>query len=120
MTNGKLLIAAVVSFQAGSALAGACRSIEYAELKDTPSERLATIYCEYGKLARREQSQIPSLKKLVIDFKNMGMHRASRDTEGDIERTDASAKECIDMQDKISSALKNRSEPAPPSCGLDK
>jgi hypothetical protein len=116
MKYGSLLIAAVLSLQSGLGFSGVCRSIEYAELKDTPSERLVTIYCEYGKLAGKEQSHIQALRIFVTDFRKLGMHRPLQAFEKDLEATNASAKECIDMQNKISNALKNRSQPAPPSC----
>src|SRR3990167_6880838 len=115
-TGSRLVSASVMvvllSLQIGLATAaGPCRSIEYAELKDTSTERLSALHCEYGRLARKEQAQIPMLKKLEIEFAKLGLFRESRDIERTRFITSTGIKECLDMQQKISSALANREPP---------
>ena len=94
------LLGVVLFFQAESAIAGSCRPLEYAELKDMQSEKLIKTYCLYGKLAKIDQ-------KAALGFINLGVgdhgYEASRD-------------ECYDQQSKISNILQSRSESAEPSC----
>ena len=107
-----LLAAAVLFFQAGSVIAGSCRVIEYTELKDTSSKDLARTYCRYNKLVKLHQEHIEGTRDLYRDAPNSLL----KNLEKDIAEHTASLNECLDTQIKILSALRNRSEPANPSC----
>src|SRR6267143_2756369 len=109
-----LLAVAVLFFQAGSAFAGSCRQIEYAELKDTPSDRLISTFCKYGQLGKLDLE----ITKRYFEIKDARIKAglATEDVEQNIAKSRANMDECFDQQKKIRSALMNRSETADPSC----
>jgi hypothetical protein len=114
-----LLATAVLLFQVDSAIAGLCRPSEYAKLQDMSSERLVSIYCTYAKLVSFEREAVRRLNQRVLESAQKGLPSASPDAMSankDIAEHNASMSECFDQQSKINSVLKNRSEPADPSC----
>jgi len=115
----KMLLAAIVLFfQAGSVLAGVCRPIEYAELKDTPSKNLVLTYCLNEAQAGGVQEHMKKLNDMHSD--ELKERPASPSILADIQKHYDGAlvelKECFEQQNKIRGVLSNRSEPAVPSC----
>jgi hypothetical protein len=114
-----LLATAVFAFPVDSAIAGLCHPSAYAKLQDMPSERLVSIYCTYAKLVSFEREAVRRLNQLVLESSQKGLPSSSStltSANKDIAEHDASISECFDQQAKINSVLKNRSEPADPSC----
>lgn len=91
----------------------ACRAVEYSELKDTPSPRLAELYCQHVQGEQREVRQLAIAHNLASDFRKMGVISGARDAQRDVEAAEAALKLCQDEQAKVRNALANRSEPAP-------
>ena len=109
--------AAILLLQLSVAFAGSCRPLQYAELKDTPSETLVSTYCRYGKLACIDEETASKLDQLARKYQDRGLSSSAlATTREDIARHEASVAECFEQQSKISSALENRSQPAHPNC----
>lgn len=112
-----LLTVAVLFFQACSVMAGSCRPLEYAELKDSSSEKLVRIYCEYVKRTSHGE-EVARVENELLQKITSGAIAAR--TEKEHEKTLNSIYQCIDERSKISSALENRKEPAEPRCETQK
>jgi hypothetical protein len=78
-----------LSMYAAIAEAGACRPLEYAEIKDTPSKELVNTYCYYGALGKlaHESAMANPLNSYAAQWR-------------------ADFSECNDVQSKIATALK--------------
>jgi hypothetical protein len=113
-----LLAAAVLFFQAGSVMAGSCRPLEYAELKDSSTEKLVRTYCKYVQLTSQDEDAL----KLQYEYllKVTELKGPVGKIENDIKKIDASLLECLDQRSKIGSALENRSQPPEPRCEAQK
>lgn len=100
----RIAVALLTCLAATSALSsGTCTKIEYAELKDTPNERLVALYCKYQALAKLEQD---TRNKLTA----IGATRDAR-SHGDEEVA------CYEEMSKIARVLKNlRQVDATPAC----
>jgi len=120
MKSLSLVIAAMMFMHAVPASAGACRPIEYAELKDTATEIVVERYCRYRALFYVEDAYY--LKLLEINEKRLRLYRkpglsdgTAKDLERDLadgkaerEATLASMDGCIDQQAKMQTVLKSR------------
>jgi hypothetical protein len=92
------------SFHTTSVVAGVCRVIEYAELKDTSSENVVKTFCRYKTLFELEIDHLKRLRDLGTSAKDLAEHTRY-------------IEECTDMLSKIRSALRNRLESDEPGCG---
>jgi hypothetical protein len=98
-----LIVLMLSSFHANSALA-TCRMSEYAELKNTPSDDLVKMYCRYKAVPDLEAEHLRRLRELS----STPPQRVPQESlEGSISEHTKSAKQCLEMQDKIRSALRN-------------
>ncbi len=97
-----LLISVVVLLQAGSASAGYCRELEYAEVKDMSTEDLVWTYCNYEKRAQIERDLVDRYLDL---YARSG---ARRDVKEKLDELMASIKGCNAQLGKIETALKAR------------
>ena len=110
----KSILAAVVAvlfFSPSPLLAGTCRVIEYAELKETTSGNLVKTYCHYSKLVNLERNYLAEAREM---YQGSNITPLSKEL---LEEHFKDLTECLDTQMKIQSALKNRSEPVEPTCG---
>ena len=103
-------IAAILGFT--NAIADdSCRRLEYAEIKDMPSEVLLKTYCRYGKLARLDQATRKQLSDLyttsVERTPDLARHVDTRKLDG----YSRSIENCFDQMAKIGTALKARDQP---------
>jgi hypothetical protein len=82
-------LACSLSMCAGIAEAGACRPLEYAEIRDTPSKELVETYCYYGALGKlaHDSAMANPLNSYAAQWR-------------------ADFSECGDLQSKIATALK--------------
>jgi hypothetical protein len=109
-----LVVLLLFTFHLASVLARECRLLEeYAELKDTSSKDLIDTYCRYKALSDIEAETLNKLRELN-EVTPQGVQRKSLDKSMADHRQTIS--ECLEMQIKIRSALRNRSEPDQPSC----
>lgn len=107
----KKLLAAVVVFlfsQSSSVLAGSCRPIEDAELKEISAEQLVKTYCTYQQLADKDHEAAMASIKPFREAVRQG--RPTESFEKAVVEHMAGADECWEQAGKIKSALKNRSE----------
>ncbi len=136
VTRGRLtrtavvVVLGVVFIQVGLARGRACRAVEYAELKDMPTEELVETYCRYGKLMDIYFRSDDSLSETNADLLDLyrrvseaGLVGQIREIEKsldkvrvDREKALATAGECIDERAKIKTAMKSRSLPEDPKC----
>ena len=94
----------------------ACRVIEYAELNDTSSNDLIKTFCRYKAISDLEAQHLRRLR----DLPSTAPQRVPRESlEGSIAEHSKSAKECQEMQDKVRSILRNRSESDQLRCNED-
>jgi hypothetical protein len=90
-----------------------CRRLEYAEIKDMPSEVLLKTYCRYGKLARIDQATRKQLSDLYTTSVERAPDLARRVDTGKLDDYSRSIENCFDQMAKIGTALKARDQPAP-------
>jgi hypothetical protein len=110
-----IFAAAILVFQAGSVLAGSCRPIEDAELKEISTEQPAKTYCTYQQLADNDHEAAIASIKPFREAARQGRPTAS--FEKAVVEHMVSADECWEQAGKIKSALKNRSDStADPQC----
>lgn len=83
------------------AVAGDCRQLEYAEIKDMSSGDLIKIYCRYGVLA---------------DINHKGFFGTVKFSIKKADEYKTNANECREMQAKIRTAMKKQSLPEEPDC----
>ena len=99
-------VAAVLFFHASLVMAGSCREIEYAELKDTSSSNLVKTYCRYAKLVDLERDYLEKQRGLYLESPNS----LKNEIQKTVTEHSTDLKVCLDTQMKIRSALKNRGE----------
>jgi hypothetical protein len=105
----------VVSFHSTPVLA-ACRVIEHTELKGASSNELVKTYCRYKAVADLETQHLNRLR----DLSSTTPQRVPQESvDRSISEHTKSAKECLEMQDKIRSLLRNRSASDQLSCNED-
>jgi hypothetical protein len=110
-----LTVLMLVSFHSTPVLA-ACRVIGHAELKGTSSNDLVKTYCRYKAVADLETQHLNRLR----DLSSTDPQRVPQDSvDRSISEHTKSAKECLEVQDKIRSLLRNRSESDHLSCNED-
>ena len=95
-----IFVACSLSAPAALAEAGACRPLEYAQIKDTATEELVAKYCNYVEQKKLYTSNVNEYQKRTggIDWGSIN-----------------GSNECTREQEKITTALKARSAPMP-SC----
>jgi hypothetical protein len=110
-----LTVLLLCSFHSTSALA-ACRVIEDTELKGTSSNDLVKTHCRYKAVVDLETKHLNRLR----DLPATAPQRVPQESvDRSISEHTKSAKECREMQDKIRSILRNRSESDQLSCNED-
>ena len=110
-----LVVLMLVSFHSTLVLA-ACRVMKDTELNDTSSNDLVKTYCRYKAVADLEMQHLNRLR----DLSATAPQRVPQESvDRSISEHTKSAKECLDIQDKIRSILRKRSESEQISCNED-
>lgn len=105
---GLLVLCGVLLF-AEVAVAGDCRQLDYAEIKDTPTAELTNTYCLYESLAKINYDGQMGLFALAKQY-------SSRVNQKQYDIYEANYQGCTDMAAKISAALKRRGIVGLPQC----
>jgi len=112
-----LVIGGLLCWYGQPTLAGSCRPLEYAEIKDTSIKELSKTYCIYENLADINSNGAKQINDLFIESlkKNPQLvHTVKAPKDDPIYREFISnTNECLTQQSKIADAMKRRGAKTP-------